>query len=61
MENRCGVCNYNIPIDHCSLHQMEKDGSVTSYHFACEGKAKKIEPCIDCGQHKALCDECKEI
>ncbi|PFE87772.1 hypothetical protein [Bacillus thuringiensis] len=60
IENRCGVCNYDIPMEHASLHRRETDNSLTSYHFACGFKADKLKPCVDCGHHRALCDECKE-
>ncbi|WP_416045911.1 hypothetical protein [Priestia megaterium] len=61
MENRCGVCNYNIPMDHVSMHRIEENGSLTSYHMRCESKAAKLKPCVDCGEHRAVCDECAEL
>lgn len=61
IENRCGVCNYDIPMKHASLHRVENDNSITSYHFSCGSRANELKPCTDCGRHRALCDECKEI
>lgn len=57
MENRCGVCNYNIPLEYASNNRMEEDKTATSYHFAC---GTVNEPCVDCGQHRKFCDECRE-
>lgn len=58
--SRCGVCNHDIPIDHACYNRLEVDMTATSYHFACSGKLKDIKPCVDCGHHRLLCDECKE-
>jgi hypothetical protein len=58
--NKCGVCNYEVPVDHAQLIMREKDGTFTHYHMTCEGKAKDIKPCEDCGYHRLLCDDCKE-
>ncbi|AZU61051.1 hypothetical protein CHR53_07175 [Neobacillus mesonae] len=57
---RCGVCNHDLNMGHVLYHKLEDDGTITSYHIACGGKTKDIEPCEDCGQHRLLCDECKE-
>lgn len=58
-ENRCGFCNYDIPEDHASNNYSEEDGTVTRYHFGCG--AKPPEACPDCGHHRKVCDECKEL
>jgi hypothetical protein len=58
--SRCGVCNYDIPINHACYHRIEEDMTITSYHVACKGKLENIKPCLDCGKHRLLCDECKE-
>lgn len=58
--SKCGVCNYDIPDEHVKLHRVEKDKTITGYHMACEGKAKDVTACVDCGQHRLLCDECRE-
>jgi hypothetical protein len=59
--SKCGVCNYEIPIEQAQLLRREEDGSFTSYHIACEGKAKVIHPCEDCGYHRLLCSDCAEV
>lgn len=59
--SRCGVCNYDVPAEHEQLMKVENDGTVTSYHMNCEGKAKNIKPCEDCGKHRLLCDDCAEF
>jgi hypothetical protein len=59
--NRCGVCNHDVPLDHAQVGRWEKDGTITSYHMYCETKASKIKPCVDCGYHRLLCDECREV
>ena len=58
--NRCGVCNHDLNMEDTLYHRRESDGSVTSYHIPCGVKTKDIKPCEDCGQHRLLCDECRE-
>lgn len=57
---RCGICNHDIPVDHVAYHRKEEDGHITSYHMDCGSKTKDMKPCVDCGQHRLVCDECKE-
>lgn len=57
---KCGVCNHEVPIDFTQIARKEEDGTYTFYHMYCEVPAAKLKPCVDCGHHKALCDECKE-
>ncbi|QDP42840.1 hypothetical protein HWC53_gp056 [Bacillus phage vB_BmeM-Goe8] len=57
-ESKCGVCNQGIPINHCALHRIEEDKTITSYHMAHEGQLSEIEPCALCGLHRLLCDGC---
>jgi hypothetical protein len=61
LANRCGVCNYEIPVDHVRLMIREKDGTFTHYHMACGTRAKGIKPCEDCGYHRLLCSDCAEV
>lgn len=56
----CGVCNYVVPLDHAQIGRLEADGTRTPYHMGCEGDAKTIEPCKDCGHHRKFCSECAE-
>ncbi|PAQ15044.1 hypothetical protein CD798_08350 [Bacillaceae bacterium SAOS 7] len=58
--NRCGICNHDVPISETQLLRQESGGTFTSYHIRCESQTKNIKPCEDCGQHRLLCDECKE-
>lgn len=58
---KCGVCNYNVPLDHAQAGRIEEDGTHTPYHMGCEGRAAKMKPCEDCGYHRLFCDECKEM
>lgn len=58
--SNCGVCNYPIPIEHAQIIRKESDESYTFYHLKCEGRAKSIKPCPDCGYHKLKCSECAE-
>lgn len=60
MNNKCGICNHDLDIRHCAMHRVEEDGTLTSYHMQHEGQLKDIKPCIDCGHHRLVCDECKE-
>lgn len=60
-ESLCGVCNHKVPMYHAQIGRIEKDGSLTSYHLSCEVPASKIKPCVDCGHHKLVCSECKEM
>jgi hypothetical protein len=57
----CGVCNHEVPMEHAQLVKKEEDGTFTCYHMGCEGKAKKLQPCQDCGHHRTFCNECKEL
>jgi len=59
--NKCGVCNYEIPINHAQLVRQEKNGSFTSYHLTCENEAKEVKPCEDCGYHRLICSDCAEF
>lgn len=59
-ESLCGVCNHVVPIDHCQMARLEKDGTLTSYHMQCEVPAGKLKPCEDCGHHKLFCTDCGE-
>jgi hypothetical protein len=56
----CGVCNKKVPIEHEQIGRKEENGTITPYHMACEGQAKKLKPCEDCGEHRLFCTECGE-
>ncbi len=56
----CGVCNFEVPIDHAQVGRREADGSCTPYHMGCEREAGRLLPCPDCGHHRALCSDCAE-
>lgn len=60
-DSKCGACNHNVPIDHEQYIRIEHDNSVTCYHTSCGRRANELKPCIDCGYHRAFCDECKEM
>jgi hypothetical protein len=59
--NNCGVCNHHLDINHAQLRRFELDGTLTPYHMGCEGEARKLKPCVDCGQHRLLCSDCAEV
>ncbi|AIW03345.1 hypothetical protein CPT_Mater188 [Bacillus phage Mater] len=58
---KCGICNEEVPVHHCALYKREEDQSLTTYHMRHEGQLKDLKPCSDCGHHRLLCDECKEL
>ncbi|WP_338788794.1 hypothetical protein [Metabacillus sp. FJAT-53654] len=59
-DRNCGVCNNEVSIHEEQIGRRENNGDITPYHMSCESKARKLEPCEDCGLHRIFCNECKE-
>ncbi|BCJ86470.1 hypothetical protein skT53_14550 [Effusibacillus dendaii] len=58
LKQMCNSCGEVFPMDWTCAMRNEGNGEWSTYHLYCKPPEKK---CEDCGLHRNVCDECREL